>query len=141
MRTRVLALIVGLLFSFSSINISLAGPPMTGSSKDGNGWSNKLNPTQWTLPPLPKMPWTVEPARIKKKTPSVMTTMNKSAKNSWEKTTRALDPSRMFEGDSKPKSQAKSTSNGFLGGLFKPAEPPKEIHTVNDFLSQPQPRQ
>jgi hypothetical protein len=94
------------------------------------------------MPSMPKMPWSKEPARIKKKSPGMVDTMKASTKSGWNKTKRALDPTRLFNSEPKPapkKTTTQSSEDGFFGSMFKPKED-KEIRTVNDFLSQPQPR-
>ena len=148
MRTQVLTFFAGLTIfvAISSSNLAVAGPPMTGSSKsDGDtSWLDSLNPKQWSLPTMPAMPWSAERPRIQKKSKSIISNMNSSAKNGWAKTKNALDPRGLFEPDPKArpkmtKSSGKDTEEGFFGGLFKPEEKPKEIKTVNDFLSQPHP--
>ena len=88
------------------------------------------------------MPWAGEPARIKKKAPSTMSKMNQSAKEGWNKTKRALDPTRMFKAKDDPSSSTQPMSNmsdrpSVMGGLFGPKPEPHEVRTVNDFLSQP----
>lgn len=151
MRTQVLTFFTGLialtLVAFSSSHVVFAGPPMTGSSKSsGDGsWLDSLNPKQWSLPTMPAMPWSEERPRIQKKSKSIISNMNNSAKNGWAKTKNALDPRGLFEPDPKArtkvtKSSGKDSEEGFFGGLFEPEKKPKEIKTVNDFLSQPQPR-
>ena len=141
-RTNVLAIVAGLLFTAWSHSCTHAGPPLTGARKSGDesAWS-KLNPAHWDWPSLP---WSEEPPRIQKKTPSMMSSMNKSAKTSWAKTKRTLDPTRLFDlgkdtQTSDGRAQKPSTSGGFFSGLFT-TEEPKQIRTVNDFLSQPHPR-
>ncbi len=142
MRSVMLGGFAGLLIAFLSISAAQAGPPMTGSSQSTGGrLMSALNPTHWSWP---SMPWTAEKPRIQKKTPSVMSSMNKSAKSGFAKTKRALDPTRMFsssEKEQRPSSSSRSTQadGGYFSGLFKSDEP-TEIHTANDFLSLPRPR-
>jgi len=147
-RTRVLTFFASfaVLVATSSSNVAVAGPPMTGSSKsDGDSsWLDAVNPKQWSLPTMPAMPWSEERPRIQKKSKSMISSMSSSAKNGWAKTKNALDPRGLFEADPKVKSKGtkstgRDTEEGFFGGLFKPEEKPKEIKTVNDFLSQPHP--
>lgn len=144
MRTSALKIVTGLLFSVWLISDVHAGPPLTGAGKSaGQSTWSKLNPTQWNWPSLP---WSEEPPRIQKKTPSMMSSMNKTAKTGWEKTKRTLNPTRFFNSDSQTKSKpqssrshSESSQGGFFSGIFKSDEP-KQIKTVNDFLSQPHPR-
>jgi hypothetical protein len=146
-RTPVLTFFTGLVMVLTYPNIANSGPPMTGSSGDSQ-WLGAMNPKTWSwpsMPSMPSMPWGEEPARIQKKPKSVVANMNRSAKSGWNKTKNALNPANLFETDAKarPKTTKSATSNaddGFFGKLFKPEEKPKEIRTVNDFLSQPQPR-
>jgi hypothetical protein len=139
-RATVLTILAYLLIQFSAVANCLAGPPLSGESSSPSipTW---MKPTEWSMPKMPSMPWSKEPARIKKKSPGIMTSMNESAKAGWSKTKRALDPTRMFGEGNKPKSKPAATSSepGFFGSMFQPKEE-KEIRTVNDFLSQPQPR-
>jgi hypothetical protein len=147
MRVHVLTISAGLLLAVCFASPSVAGPPMTGSAPSaGSKWIGALNPTNWKMP---SMPWTTEKPRIQKKAPSVMSNVNKSAKTTWTKTKRALDPTRMFPSSEKAKtpsttshpasSQSKESEGGYFSGLFR-SEEPKEIRTVNDFLSQPTPQ-
>lgn len=141
MRTKVHTYFAALTIASLVASTALAGPPTTGaSSAKGMGdWMAPLNPMTWSMP---KMPWSSEPARIKKKAPSPMSKMGQSAKEGWSKTTNALHPTRMFKSDNPPKTATRpmsnQTDNGFFGNLFKPKEEPKEVRTVNDFLKQPQ---
>lgn len=112
-----------------------AGPPRT------SGDAQWYNPASWQWP---TMPWSQEPARIRKKSPSVLGQMNQSAKRGWVKTKETLSPSNLFT-DSKPASAPRSKSKsqsepGFWSSLFGPSQPTREVRTVNDFLSQPHPR-
>jgi hypothetical protein len=140
-RTKVLTFFAALTLASLIVTNALAGPPMTGdsASKGMGDWMAPLNPMTWSMP---KMPWSSEPARIKKKSPSTMSKVTQSTKEGWSKTTHALNPARLFNSDSPPKPAPKPMSNqketGFFGSLFGPKEEPKEIRTVNDFLNQPQ---
>lgn len=146
MRTTVLTILTCLVLLLLDSNDCLSGPPLSG---EGSGKASWMNPAEWSMPKLPpmptmpKMPWSGEPARIKKKSPGVMDSMKGTAKSGWNKTKRALDPTRMFNSDAKPapkKTESKAADGGFFSGMFKSEKEDKEIRTVNDFLSQPQPR-
>ena len=143
MRAHVLTFFTGMVVTLSFTSVAQSGPPMTGSSHSSGDshWFGTLNPKQWSWPTMPSMPWAEEPARIQKKQKSFVANMNNSAKSGWAKTKHALDPTKLFESDPKrPKKSSAKQSEGFFGGLFKPEEKPREIRTVNDFLSQPQPK-
>ena len=131
----------------SSQSFALAGPPFINDSSKGSSWTSNLNPTNWSWP---KPPWSGEPARIKKKSPGMMSSANQAAKNGWNKTKNALNPAKMFPSSSKSSSSSSSSSSqpstisdeskpGFFGGMFSKEEP-KKINTVNDFLKQPMPQ-
>ncbi len=130
----------------SSQSFAIAGPPFINDSSNGSSWTSNLNPANWKLP---KPPWSSEPARIKKKSPGMMSSANQAAKNGWQKTKNALNPAKMFPSSSKSSSGSSSSSQpstisdeskpGFFGGMFSKEEP-KKINTVNDFLKQPMPQ-
>jgi hypothetical protein len=132
MKASKLSLAVGMLVAFVVASPALGKPPTT---KSNSQW---YNPADWSWP---SMPWSSEPARIKKKSPGVMTQMNQSAKRSWTKTKEVLDPSRMFVSDPKPSAskQAKKSEPGFWDSLFG-AEEVKEDNSVNSFLRAPMPK-
>ena len=138
MRTLVLTIFAGWMIVFVLAGPVVAAPPTDGGPSQ---FFAPLNPTNWSWP---KMPWSEEPARIKRKPANPMTKMNKSAKQGWQKTKKALDPSWMFKTEPKtePKTQPMSNSSesGFFGRMMQPKEDPEKIKTVNDFLNQPQPR-
>lgn len=136
MRTNVLAILTIFVLT-TAPTLAVAAPPMTGKPKSGQ-WLDTINPTKWDWP---SMPWSQEPPRIQKKSEGVVSNLNQSAKKSWSKTKSVLNPSRLFINDDKPKpAKQKDSSTGFFSGLFAPKEEPKEVNTVNDFLSLPHPR-
>jgi len=141
MRARFRAFVFVLTVSVFTTANAFAQPPKTGNATStASKWMDAMNPAQWKWPTMPAMPWTAEKPRIQKKSPSVMSNMTKSAKTGWSKTKSALDPTQIFGSDSKAKkAPAKDSDKGIFGAMFKKEEP-KEIHTVNDFLSQPHPR-
>ncbi len=130
-----------LFVAFAFSNPAIAGPPTIGKSTQGNGWLSAINPTNWEMP---SMPWSKEPPRIqKKKSTNIMSAMNASTKRTWTRTKNALDPSRMFEPSSRETKPISKTSEntGFFNGLFGGTDEPRDVRTVNDFLSLPQPKQ
>jgi len=164
-RTHVLTFFFSLTLISMIASTSFAQPPMTsdGASTGMGEWLAPLNPANWTMP---QMPWAGEPARIKKKSGNAFSTANQSAKEGWSKTTgaakqgwskttgtakdgwsktkNALNPARLFNADSPGDTPTQPMSNqsqtGVFGNMFKPQEKDEGVRTVNDFLSQPQPR-
>jgi len=134
MKASKLSLAVGMSVALFVASPAWGKPPTT---KSNSQW---YNPAEWSWP---SMPWSSEPARIKKKSPGVMTQMNQSAKRGWTKTKEVLDPSRMFVSDPKTSQskQAKKAKSepGFWDSLFGPEEV-KEDNSVNSFLKAPMPK-
>lgn len=125
------------LVSFGLIaGTTSAQPPMT----SGSSW---LKTPNWSLP---SMPWSQAKPPAKKKSPGMMSQINKSTQQSWNRTKRALDPSWMFPSDSKPNKTSSVSRNkpakqndGMFSGWFGGKED-KELNSVNDFLAQPRPQ-
>ena len=123
----------GLLLVFAA-TVAQAGPPMTAEAP----W---YNPLQWSWP---SPPWASEPPVVKKKSPSVLTRINRSARSGWNKTRRTLSPTRLFTGNAgspqKSKPSAGQAEPGFWRSLLGGNRGQDDVHSVTDFLAQPRPQ-
>ncbi|QDV59160.1 hypothetical protein [Rosistilla oblonga] len=111
----------------------MAQPPKI--EADGPSVFSKLNPLNWSAPKMPsiKFPTVSQKKKVtKSKQPGFWSSVGTSTRSAWDKTTDFLNPF-----DDKPKKKKKSES--FLSKLTKPAEEPRPISTVGDFLQQKHP--
>jgi len=131
------ATILGLAIAIGSFGVlttpALAEPPMT----SGSSW---FKAPSWSMP---TMPWS-QPKPAKKKSPSMVSQVNKSTQQGWARTKRALDPSWMMPSSSKSSKAAptrkQSESGGLFSGWFGERSKKEDVSTVPDFLALPRPK-
>jgi hypothetical protein len=125
-----LATTAGLIVLMGWNSTACSGPPKIGGSSSGasSSWAAPLNPLNWSLP----------------SPPAVWNGVTRQTRSAWRGTQRALSPLNPFARSSGTPSAnsrpaASNNEGGFWSGLFGPAEEPRRVETVNDFLRQPQP--
>ncbi|QDS88234.1 hypothetical protein EC9_24220 [Rosistilla ulvae] len=110
----------------------LAQPPKI--EAESPSMFSKLNPMNWSAPKMPTMKFPTVSQRKpvpKSKEPGFWSSVGTSTRSAWNKTTDFLNPF-----DDQPK---KKKSESFFSKLTKPAEKPRPVSTVGDFLQQPHP--
>ena len=98
-----------------------------------------------SMPKMPSMPWSAKSQTpAKKKSPGVMSQLNKSTQRGWNQTKKLFDPSWMMpEKKVSPSpasaSKMRTREEGIFSGMFGEKKQDRKISTVNDFLGQPRP--
>ena len=98
-----------------------------------------------SMPKMPTMPWSAKSQTpAKKKSPGVMSQLNKSTQRGWNQTKKLFDPSWMMpEKKVSPSpasaSKMRTREEGIFSGMFGEKKQDRKISTVNDFLGQPRP--
>lgn len=102
-------------------------------------------PSMPKMPSMPTMPWSAKSKTpAKKKSPGLMSQLNKSTQKGWNQTKKMFDPSWMMpEKKVSPSpasaSKLRTREESIFSGMFGEKKPEKKISTVNDFLGQPRP--
>ena len=105
----------------------------------------------WKMPKvqMPKfssmLPSKQEKERVIKKKDGLVSETTQTAKNTWNRTKKALNPMQFMPAGFKsnqtkqPAPTAKKKEGGFFNGLFSPYPPEEKTAkpTVNEFLKQP----
>jgi hypothetical protein len=96
---------------------------------------------------MPTMPWSAKSKTpAKKKSPGLMSQLNKTTQKGWNQTKKLFDPSWMMPEKKVSPSPASASASkmrtreeGIFSGMFGEKKQDKKISTVNDFLGQPRP--
>lgn len=140
MRLAFAAAAVTIVFVFSQPNLANAQTSSSGGKSAMSKTAEAMNPMNWSMPkwkaPSFSMMKKSEKPIVKKKQPSVFSTVSRKTTSGWNKTKAALSPSNLFPA-STSKPAPKKDSPGFFSSMFPPKTEPKETSTVNDFLSLP----